>query len=60
MEQPKKDQEDDDKEKPVEELEQLADEDVARMKDLGEDDSAAIFADLQARAKDYPKMQTTF
>lgn len=60
MEQPKKDKEDDDKEKPVEELEQLADEDTKRMEDLGEDDSAAIFADLQARAKDYPKMQTTF
>ncbi|KAI1443616.1 hypothetical protein F5Y02DRAFT_428573 [Annulohypoxylon stygium] len=47
-------------EKPIEELEKLEDEDTHRMKDLRGDDSEAIFADLQARAKDYPKLQTTF
>lgn len=45
---------------PVEVLEELEEEDLERMKDLPGDDSAAIFADLQARANDYPKLQTTF
>ncbi|XXH04110.1 hypothetical protein Hte_010522 [Hypoxylon texense] len=47
-------------EKPIEELEKLEDEDTHRMEDLQGDDSAAIFADLHAHAKDYPKLQTTF
>ncbi|KAI1394403.1 uncharacterized protein F4822DRAFT_388101 [Hypoxylon trugodes] len=47
-------------ENPIEELEKLEDEDTHRMEGLQGDDSAAIFADLHARAKDYPKLQTTF
>ncbi|KAI0003885.1 hypothetical protein F4779DRAFT_601037 [Xylariaceae sp. FL0662B] len=47
-------------EKPLEEMEKLEDEDTHRMESLQGDDSTAIFADLQARAKDYPKLQTTF
>ncbi|KOS17719.1 hypothetical protein ESCO_002759 [Escovopsis weberi] len=46
------------KEEPIEALENLEEEDLARMRDLGE--SASIFADLTARAEDYPKLQTTF
>ncbi|KXJ87619.1 hypothetical protein Micbo1qcDRAFT_215458 [Microdochium bolleyi] len=46
--------------KPREELEKLEDEDTHRMQDLKGDDSAAIFADLGARAGDYPKLETTF
>ncbi|KAI1758929.1 hypothetical protein GGR53DRAFT_192013 [Hypoxylon sp. FL1150] len=49
-----------DQEKPIEELEKLEDEDTHRMEGLQGDDSAAIFADLHARAQDYPKLQTTF
>jgi hypothetical protein len=41
-------------------LEHLEDDDVKRMKHLAEDQSAAIYADLHAQAKDYPKLQTTF
>lgn len=48
------------KEEPIEELERLEDEDTARMEHLGKDDSDAIFTDLEAQAKDYPKLQTTF
>ncbi|KAK2775762.1 hypothetical protein CKAH01_12718 [Colletotrichum kahawae] len=47
-------------EEPEKVLEQIEDEDTKRMENLAEDDSGAIFADLQARAKDYPKLQTTF
>ncbi|KAL3299036.1 hypothetical protein RB213_000865 [Colletotrichum asianum] len=47
-------------EEPEKILEQIEDEDTKRMENLAEDDSGAIFADLQARAKDYPKLQTTF
>ncbi|KAI1408053.1 hypothetical protein F5Y13DRAFT_173453 [Hypoxylon sp. FL1857] len=47
-------------EKPIEELEKLEDEDTHRMEGLQGDASAAIFADLHAHAKDYPKLQTTF
>ncbi|KAI0179450.1 hypothetical protein GGR52DRAFT_536266 [Hypoxylon sp. FL1284] len=47
-------------EEPIEELEKLEYEDTHRMEGLQGDDSAAIFADLHARAKDYPKLQTTF
>lgn len=50
----------DDKEKPIEELEKLEDEDTERMEHLGKDDSDAIFTDLEVQAKDYPKLQTTF
>jgi len=46
--------------KPREELEKLEDEDTHRMVALKGDDSAAIFADLGARAGDYPKLETTF
>ncbi|KAI6090681.1 hypothetical protein F4821DRAFT_255915 [Hypoxylon rubiginosum] len=56
---PQKDQKED-QEKPIEELEKLEDEDTHRMEGLQGDDSAAIFADLHARAKEYPKLQTTF
>lgn len=48
------------KEEPLEELEKLEDEDTHRMEDLKGDDSAAIYADLDVHAKDYPKLQTTF
>ncbi|KXH37290.1 hypothetical protein CNYM01_01303 [Colletotrichum nymphaeae SA-01] len=48
------------KENPEDVLEEIADEDEKRMEHLSGDDSASIFADLQARAKDYPKLQTTF
>ncbi len=47
-------------EEPIEELEKLENEDTKRMKHLSKDASAAIFADLQAHARDYPKLQTTF
>jgi hypothetical protein len=55
---PQKDAEGD--EAPLEELEKLEDEDTHRMQDLKGDDSTAIFTDLEARAADYPKLQTTF
>lgn len=55
-----KDQKAQDKQEPIEELEKLEDEDTERMENLGTDDSDAIFTDLEARAKDYPKLQTTF
>jgi len=45
---------------PAEEMEKLEDEDVRRMKGLGKDDSARIFADLKVHTGDYPKLQTTF
>ncbi|KXH32899.1 hypothetical protein CSIM01_07526 [Colletotrichum simmondsii] len=48
------------KENPEDVLEEIAEEDEKRMEHLSGDDSASIFADLQARAKDYPKLQTTF
>ncbi|KAL2210975.1 hypothetical protein CC79DRAFT_1395165 [Sarocladium strictum] len=49
-----------DKKDPEEVLEHLEEEDLKRMKHLGGDDSAAIFKDLEVKAKDYPKLQTTF
>jgi hypothetical protein len=49
-----------DKEEPLEALEHLEEEDLNRMKGLAGDQSASIFADLEARAKDYPELQTTF
>lgn len=48
------------KKEPEEVLEDLEEEDLERMKHLAGDGSAAIFKDLEARAKDYPKLQTTF
>lgn len=45
---------------PKEEMEKLEDEDTHRMQDLAGNDSAAIYADLEASARDYPKVQTTF
>ncbi|KAL2875619.1 hypothetical protein SGCOL_009238 [Colletotrichum sp. CLE4] len=48
------------KENPEDVLQEIGDEDEKRMKHLSGDDSASIFADLQARVKDYPKLQTTF
>lgn len=41
-------------------MEQLAEEDSKRMKELRKDELDCIFADLQAHADDYPKLQTTF
>jgi hypothetical protein len=46
------------KEDPMEELEKLQDEDTRRMEGLGEDDTAAIFADLKAEHESYPKEPT--
>ncbi|KAI5925172.1 hypothetical protein F4810DRAFT_91882 [Camillea tinctor] len=57
---PQKEDQDDNKEEPREEMEKLEDEDTHRMEGLEGDDSAAIFADLHAQSKDYPKLQTTF
>ncbi|KAK8070595.1 hypothetical protein PG997_010798 [Apiospora hydei] len=58
---PQKQDQKDGKEEPEEELVKLEEEDALRMKDLNEDDAKAIFADLGASAKDYPKkLQTTF
>lgn len=48
------------KEEPVEVLEHLEEEDLKRMKHLPGDQSASIFADLEADAKNYPKLQTQF
>jgi len=47
-------------ENPREELEELAEEDEKRMQALSQDDSEAIFKDLQASAGDYPDMQNDF
>ncbi|KAJ4257049.1 hypothetical protein NW757_003672 [Fusarium falciforme] len=57
---PQKEGEEKGKEDPKTVLENLEEDDFERMKDLAEDESAAIFADLHAQAKDYPKLQTTF
>ncbi|KAK1984755.1 hypothetical protein LZ30DRAFT_779597 [Colletotrichum cereale] len=48
------------KDNPEEVLQEIEDEDTKRMEHLSGDDSASIFADLQASAKDYPQLQTTF
>lgn len=60
MQPDKKDEKSQDKEQPIEEMEKLEDEDTERMEHLGKDASDAIFADLGAQAKGYPKLQTTF
>ncbi|KAH6648672.1 hypothetical protein BKA67DRAFT_594155 [Truncatella angustata] len=57
---PQSEDQQDGKTEPLEELEKLEDEDTHRMEDLKGDDSAAIYADLEVHAKDYPKLQTTF
>jgi len=59
LEPQKKDQEQG-KDEPAEELERLEEADAERMKDLSSDDASRIFADLQAQAGEYPKLQTTF
>lgn len=56
----KKDEKDEDKDEPIEEMEKLEHEDTDRMEHLGKDDSDAIFADLEVQAKDYPKLQKAF
>ena len=48
------------KEAPLEEMERLEDEDTRRMQHLSEDDSTAVFADLEAKAKEFPSLQTTW
>ncbi|KAG7102532.1 hypothetical protein HYQ44_018342 [Verticillium longisporum] len=48
------------KEEAEEVLKDLEDDDVDRMKHLGDSDSEAIFKDLRASADDYPKLMTTF
>ncbi|KAL7938590.1 hypothetical protein V8C35DRAFT_288557 [Trichoderma chlorosporum] len=48
------------KEEPLEEMEELEEQDLKRMNQLSKDGSAAIYADLRAHAEDYPKLQTTF
>ncbi len=55
-----RDQKPGNKDETMDEINTLEEEDLTRMKNLGEDDSSAIFADLGARAKEYPKLQTTF
>lgn len=60
MQPDEKDEKATDKEEPMEEMEKLEDEDTARMQHLGEDATAAIFADLEAHAENYPKLQTIF
>jgi len=49
---------DDGKEKPVDEMDKLEDEDSIRVEHLKGDD--AIFGDLGLSSKEYPKMQTTW
>lgn len=57
---PQKKDEEEGKEEPMEVLEHLAEEDLDRMRHLPGDQSASVYADLQAHAEDYPKLQTTF
>lgn len=57
---PQKADEKESKQEPAEELEKLEEEDLQRLKDLSDDDSGRIFADLKVNADDYPKLQTTF
>lgn len=60
MQPDEKNENDSDKGKPIDELEELEHEDTERMEHLGKNDSDAIFADLEAQAKGYPKLQTEF
>ncbi|KAK4454705.1 hypothetical protein QBC34DRAFT_392413 [Podospora aff. communis PSN243] len=57
---PQKEDKKDGVEEPAEELEKLEEEDLERMKALSDDDTGRVFADLDAHAKEYPKLQTTF
>lgn len=57
---PQKEDQQNGKNEPLEELEKLEEEDAHRMEDLKGDDAASIYADLEVHAKDYPKLQTTF
>ncbi|RWA05943.1 hypothetical protein EKO27_g9163 [Xylaria grammica] len=57
---PQREDEEEGKEKPGEELELLEDEDARRMEALRDGDSEAIFADLGTLAKGYPDLKTTF
>ncbi|KAK0632924.1 hypothetical protein B0T14DRAFT_416399 [Immersiella caudata] len=57
---PQKEDKKDGVEKPAEEMDKLEQEDLERMKALSDDDSGRVFADLEAHAQDYPKLQTTF
>lgn len=57
---PQKEDVNKDKEEPEKVLENLEEDDLKRMKHLGDDQSEAIFADMHVQAKDYPKLQTTF
>ncbi|KAL7924770.1 hypothetical protein ACQKWADRAFT_257280 [Trichoderma austrokoningii] len=57
---PQKEDEKANKEEPLEAMEELEEEDLKRMKHMPGDSSASIYADLKARAEDYPKLQTTF
>ncbi|KAK1764964.1 hypothetical protein QBC33DRAFT_545359 [Phialemonium atrogriseum] len=56
---PQKDQKEGEQD-PKEEIEQLEEEDLERMKNISSNDSARIYEDLHADAKQYPKLQTTF
>jgi hypothetical protein len=60
MEPDEEDKADENTNEPIEEMEELEHEDVQRMKHLGKTDSDAIFVDLEAYAKDHPKLQTEF
>ncbi|GFP54664.1 hypothetical protein ACSS6W_002501 [Trichoderma asperelloides] len=57
---PQREDENANKEGPLEFMEELEEEDLKRMKDMPGDSSASIYADLKAHAEDYPKLQTTF
>lgn len=53
-----KDEKDDQKETPQEELEKLEEEDEHRVQNLRGDDT--VFADLGISSKEYPKVMTTW
>ncbi|PHH90221.1 hypothetical protein CDD83_4226 [Cordyceps sp. RAO-2017] len=57
---PQEEDQRDGKEEPYDVLDHLEEEDLERMRQLPGGESDSIFADLQAQAKDYPKLQTTF
>ncbi|RDA88594.1 hypothetical protein CP532_5890 [Ophiocordyceps camponoti-leonardi (nom. inval.)] len=57
---PEKKEQEKGKAEPIEVLTSLEEEDLGRMRQLPGGESDSIFADLRARAKDYPKLQTTF
>ncbi|KAL2167648.1 hypothetical protein VTG60DRAFT_949 [Thermothelomyces hinnuleus] len=57
---PQKEDQEEGKAEPAEEMEKLEEEDEKRMKSLADDDAGRIYVDLQAEAKNYPKLLTTF